>query len=359
MQESSTSRVTTQSGEREKGSNKHADTNSSTQIKAKSPEPKSLGQSSSSQRNITSKGKPTQHSKLKSSRVSGSDTEYDSDNDIVDELQVLFSGDATQVFVGEHQLAAVDWKCDEATEYGPTTIESARFIESGERFPEMNFHRILDLGQPIQTLDDDVYDLIFNTASPQPDVGDFLHVKWDLILVIFLARIDNAVSAIKYHSRAGGEEKHQTHTLNTCRSSSVLPSMQYTLFHQEAQDCINNAGSTNATASNPVTNAPGREKERPQTPELMDIEMQPVVLVIPPSSPMKEVVAQGPPSAKGADQMGNLQSVLYSHREESGAIVLDSRSTDGEMEAAIEAHLPRKKRTQAEINDNGIMVDDK
>ncbi|KIJ24894.1 hypothetical protein M422DRAFT_274221 [Sphaerobolus stellatus SS14] len=83
-----------------------------------------------------------------------------------------------------------------ATEFGAMTVESARFIESGERFPDMSFYQILDLGHPINSLDSNIQNMVFDTGSPLPDAVDFVNVDWDPALEVILGRIDQATKAI-------------------------------------------------------------------------------------------------------------------------------------------------------------------
>ncbi|KIJ33292.1 hypothetical protein M422DRAFT_264846 [Sphaerobolus stellatus SS14] len=131
--------------------------------------------------------------------------EAESDVDVLNETQVIFSGEATQLFVGDldnwrvvfdAREAAMEWESEIELEYGATTLESARFIESGERFDDITFNRILDLSQPLQLLDDDMHELIFDTLSSLPDVADLLKVDWDSVLTVLLDRFDNAINAI-------------------------------------------------------------------------------------------------------------------------------------------------------------------
>ncbi|KIJ28794.1 hypothetical protein M422DRAFT_269923 [Sphaerobolus stellatus SS14] len=131
--------------------------------------------------------------------------EADSDVDVLNETQVIFSGEATQLFVGDldnwrvdfdARESAMEWESEIELEYGATTLESARFIESGERFDDITFNRVLDLSQPLQLLDDDMHELIFDTLSPLPDVADLLKVYWDSVLTVLLDRFDNAINAI-------------------------------------------------------------------------------------------------------------------------------------------------------------------
>ncbi|KIJ24090.1 hypothetical protein M422DRAFT_275211 [Sphaerobolus stellatus SS14] len=131
--------------------------------------------------------------------------EAESDADVLNETQVIFSGEATQLFVGDldnwrldfdAREAAMEWESEIELDYGAMTLESARFIESGERFDDITFNRILDLSQPLQLLDDDLHELIFDTLSPLPDAADLLKVDWDSVLTVLLDRFDNAINAI-------------------------------------------------------------------------------------------------------------------------------------------------------------------
>ncbi|KIJ46766.1 hypothetical protein M422DRAFT_249492 [Sphaerobolus stellatus SS14] len=131
--------------------------------------------------------------------------EAESDVDALNETQVIFSGEATQLFVGDldnwrvdfnAREAAMEWESEIELEYGATTPESARFIESGERFDDITFNRILRLSQPLQLLDDDMHELIFDTLSPLPDAADLLKVDWDSVLTVLLDRFDNTINTI-------------------------------------------------------------------------------------------------------------------------------------------------------------------
>ncbi|KIJ42193.1 hypothetical protein M422DRAFT_254571 [Sphaerobolus stellatus SS14] len=90
----------------------------------------------------------------------------------------------------EVREAAIDWEDDELVEFGATTVGSVCFIECGERFAEMSFYRILDMAQPMTALDDDVRELIFDTASPLPDVVDIPQVEWTPVLDVLSGRIE-------------------------------------------------------------------------------------------------------------------------------------------------------------------------
>ncbi|KIJ53284.1 hypothetical protein M422DRAFT_775882 [Sphaerobolus stellatus SS14] len=164
---------------------------------------------SSMQRQSRSGASPTLPNPLpksKGRRASISDHDSDSTSDEQDEYQVVFPGDADPLFAGDAQAwmndfdmreAAIDWEDDEAVEFGPTTVESVRFIESGERLEAMSFHRILDMAQPMKALDDDVHELIFDTASPLPDIIDIPHVDWTPVLDVLSGRVKHAIRAIK------------------------------------------------------------------------------------------------------------------------------------------------------------------
>ncbi|KIJ48912.1 hypothetical protein M422DRAFT_45240 [Sphaerobolus stellatus SS14] len=84
----------------------------------------------------------------------------------------------------------------------------------------------------------------------------------------------------------------------------------------------------------------------------MDIDIPPQKLDIP-SSPRAGTILTLP----GAPKEGTSQPVIRvgGQREESGAI----RHSDGELEAVFVVHSTQKRRTQAETDDNDIMVDDK
>ncbi|KIJ24861.1 hypothetical protein M422DRAFT_274254 [Sphaerobolus stellatus SS14] len=101
----------------------------------------------------------------------------------------------------EVREAAIDWEDDEFVEFGATTVGSVCFIECGERFEEMSFYRILDMAQPMTALDDDVQELIFDTASPLP-VVDIPQVEWTPVLD-FLTGPPNTsvVSSVPHSSR--------------------------------------------------------------------------------------------------------------------------------------------------------------
>ncbi|KIJ42217.1 hypothetical protein M422DRAFT_254626 [Sphaerobolus stellatus SS14] len=122
----------------------------------------------------------------------------------------VFPGDICPVYVAdintwkedfEVREAAIDWEDDEVVEFGATTAGSVCFIECGERFAEMNFYRILDMAQPITALDDDVHELIFDTASPLP-VVDISQVEWTPVLDVLTAPPNTPViSSVPHSSR--------------------------------------------------------------------------------------------------------------------------------------------------------------
>ncbi|KIJ47560.1 hypothetical protein M422DRAFT_248549 [Sphaerobolus stellatus SS14] len=178
-------------------------------LKSSSRGPKA-GDSGGSRSRDKAVTKPAPHQRVQQSQRSTETSDGESDEDIVDELQVLFKGEATQVFAGQEvhwkedfnaRQASVDWEADELTEFGATTMESARFIEGGERFTDMTF---LDLGQPIRTLPDNVYDMVFDTASPLPDPSDITTVEWNPVLEVMCGRIDAVTAVIRrFHRKAG------------------------------------------------------------------------------------------------------------------------------------------------------------
>ncbi|KIJ31407.1 hypothetical protein M422DRAFT_783791 [Sphaerobolus stellatus SS14] len=124
----------------------------------------------------------------------------------------VFPGDICPVYVAdintwkedfEVREAAIDWEDDELVEFGATTAGSVCFIECGERFAEMSFYRILDMGQPMTALDDDVHELIFDTASPLP-VVDIPQVEWTPALDVLSGTAPpntSVVSSVPHSSR--------------------------------------------------------------------------------------------------------------------------------------------------------------
>ncbi|KIJ24557.1 hypothetical protein M422DRAFT_274624 [Sphaerobolus stellatus SS14] len=159
---------------------------------------------------------PCKRNPLPNSKRKQTDNEdtADSATDVIDEYQVLFSGGATQLYVGDAsrweddfatRQAALDWENDESLEFGATTIESARFIESGERFPDMTFYKILDMGQPISSFDETIAETIFDINSPLPDASDITaDVTWQPVLDTILGRIDKGIHVIMQFSPATG-----------------------------------------------------------------------------------------------------------------------------------------------------------
>ncbi|KIJ26892.1 hypothetical protein M422DRAFT_271990 [Sphaerobolus stellatus SS14] len=138
---------------------------------------------------------------------SNSDTNSDADD--VAETRVCYKGDATLLFVGQHHLwkadfeareAMIEWEKNATLDFGAATMESAKFVESAECFEDMQFHRILDLGHPITSLDEAVQDIIFDTGSPLPDASDFSKVDCSLPVEVLLNRMKNAIKMIMNHS---------------------------------------------------------------------------------------------------------------------------------------------------------------
>ncbi|KIJ43771.1 hypothetical protein M422DRAFT_253023 [Sphaerobolus stellatus SS14] len=154
--------------------------------------------------------KRTKSSNPQNQIPSSSDT--DSDADDVAETRVCYKGDATLLFVGQHHLwkadfeareAMIEWEKDATLDFGAASMESAKFVESAECFEDMQFHRILDLGHPITSLDEAVQDIIFDTGSPLPDASDFSKVDCSLTVEVLLNRMRNAIKMIMNHSPSG------------------------------------------------------------------------------------------------------------------------------------------------------------